>query len=90
MVHHGLVNDEQKVRLVNWALPYVQRYLYKIHPLKYVSFKELEKEKLCQLQVVIAGKLYYKYSLNGSNSTSQEPFEASAILKVFLLSVLFS
>jgi magnesium-transporting ATPase (P-type) len=84
VVHHGLVNDAQKVHLVNWALSYVQRYMYKMHPLKYVSFKELEKERLSQLKVVMAGKLHYKYCLNGLNSTSQDHFEASAILKVFL------
>jgi hypothetical protein len=89
VVHHVLVNDVQKVHLVNWALPYVQRYMYKMHPLKYVSFKELEKDKLSQLKVVMTEMLHYKYCLNGLNITSQDLFEASAILKVFLLTCSF-
>ncbi|KAJ4778054.1 hypothetical protein LUZ62_062311 [Rhynchospora pubera] len=81
VVHYDLVNDVQKVCLVNWALPYVQRYMYKTHLLKYVSFKELERDKLSQLKVIVASKLYYKYSINQLKSTSQDLFEASAILK---------
>ncbi|KAJ3681637.1 hypothetical protein LUZ60_014210 [Juncus effusus] len=84
VIHHGTLNDVQKAGLINWALKYAQRYICKMHPLLYVSFKELEQDKLNSLKIVVAGKLYYKYFIKGISAPaggSQNLFEASSLLK---------
>nr|XP_019705685.1 uncharacterized protein LOC105044003 isoform X2 [Elaeis guineensis] len=78
---YGAEDNRQKASLINWVLPYAQRYIYKLHPDIYRNLKQVESEKLCLLQVAVVEKLFYKYTLKGRDSTSKKRFECNCLLQ---------
>lgn len=85
-IFYGLVDNSEQVNMVDWALPYAQRYIYKKHPEIYLDLKRFENEKISQLQVIVVEKLFYKHTLKGNNSSSNKRSECSCLLQVGLLS----
>ncbi|XP_038973841.1 protein NO VEIN-like isoform X1 [Phoenix dactylifera] len=80
-IFYGTEDNREKVSLINWVLPYAQRYIYKLHPDIYRNLKQVEFEKLSLLQVAVVDKLFYKYTLKGRDSTSKKRFECSCLLQ---------
>lgn len=81
-VFYGMEDCTEKASLVNWALPYAQRYLYKVHPDAYFHLKQSGYEELNQLQVVGVEKLFYKHTVRGCNDTSNKQYDCSSLLQV--------
>uniref|UniRef100_A0A1D1YMP8 Putative tRNA threonylcarbamoyladenosine biosynthesis protein Gcp n=2 Tax=Anthurium amnicola TaxID=1678845 RepID=A0A1D1YMP8_9ARAE len=80
-ISYGSGDNKEKVCLVNWVLPYAQRYLFKFHPKTYFHLKEFGLEKINQLQVAVVDKLFYRNNLKGHNSVSKKRFECSCLLQ---------
>ncbi|XP_020574949.1 uncharacterized protein LOC110020982 [Phalaenopsis equestris] len=81
-IFYGISDSTEETSLVNWILPYVQRYLYKSHSDIYCDLKESGFHKLTQLDVVVVEKLFYRNILQGNSSTSQKRYECKSLLQV--------
>ncbi|WOL09515.1 hypothetical protein Cni_G18268 [Canna indica] len=84
-IFYGTGDNRGKMSLINWALPYAQRYIYKLHEEKYLELKLYGLEKLSQLKILVVEKLFYRHSLKGCNSTSKRRFECSCLLQDTIL-----
>ncbi|OVA05274.1 protein of unknown function DUF3883 [Macleaya cordata] len=80
-IFYGVEDFKDKASLVDWVLPFAQRYIYKLHPDKYFRLKQSGMENLTHLQIVVVGKLFYRYMLKGCNSASNKSFECSCLLQ---------
>ncbi|KAK9138344.1 hypothetical protein Sjap_008938 [Stephania japonica] len=49
-IFYGIEDSTDKALLVNWALPYAQRYMFKLHPDVYIQLKHSGSENLSRLQ----------------------------------------
>ncbi|KAF9606627.1 hypothetical protein IFM89_027157 [Coptis chinensis] len=56
---------EKKLLLVNWVLPYAQRYIYKLHPDKYIQLKQSGFSNVCDLWIVVVENLFYRHTFKG-------------------------
>ncbi|XP_057958300.1 protein NO VEIN isoform X2 [Malania oleifera] len=80
-IYYGPADNSFKASLVNWALPYAQRYLYNVHPNKYSQLKLSGFENLCHLQIIVVEKLFYKNVIKRCNIASNKRFECSSLLQ---------
>ncbi|KAK8913909.1 hypothetical protein KSP39_PZI024219 [Platanthera zijinensis] len=80
-IPYGIANEDYKTSLVNWILPYAQRYLHKMHPDLYFNLKVFEYVNTLKLQVVVVEKLYYKNSIRGRDGPSRKRFACSCLLE---------
>ncbi|CBI17221.3 unnamed protein product, partial [Vitis vinifera] len=80
-IYYGPTDSSFKASLVNWALPYAQRYIYKRHPKKYRQFKQSGFGTLNRLRVVVVEKLFYRNIIKRCESASKKRFEASCLLQ---------
>ncbi|CAA6667060.1 unnamed protein product [Spirodela intermedia] len=80
-IFYGSEDSREKVSFVNWALPYAQRYLFKLYPDRYIALKKLGAERLPLLQIVVVEKLFYRYTIKGSDGTSRKRSECSCLLQ---------
>uniref|UniRef100_A0A8R7UHZ9 Protein NO VEIN C-terminal domain-containing protein n=2 Tax=Triticum urartu TaxID=4572 RepID=A0A8R7UHZ9_TRIUA len=80
-MHSGTGNNRGKASLLNWLLPYMQRYIYKMHGDTYNKFQQNEATKLSSLEVIVVEKLSYKYMLKGRDSSCEGRFECSCLLQ---------
>ncbi|XP_020260573.1 uncharacterized protein LOC109836936 isoform X2 [Asparagus officinalis] len=80
-VFYGTHDNRDKASLIKWILPYAQRYIYKLYPDLYLSLKQLGFEKLSQLQVIVADKLFYKNCIKRRGRTSKKRFECCCLLQ---------
>ncbi|KAK1272823.1 hypothetical protein QJS04_geneDACA012207 [Acorus gramineus] len=84
-IFYGLRDSQEKASLVNWILPYAQRYIFKLHPDTYLDKKQSRCEKLSQLKVIVVEKLFYKHNLKGHDGDSKKRFECSCLLQENIL-----
>ncbi|KAL5542662.1 hypothetical protein UlMin_010372 [Ulmus minor] len=80
-IYYGVADSSFKVSLVNWALPYAQRYLYALHPDKYSQLKQSGNDSLNCLQVVVVEKLFYRNVIKGCGTKSDKRVESSCLLQ---------
>jgi hypothetical protein len=81
-IFYGTAENREKVSLICWLLPYMQRYIYKMHKDTYINFQQNEIMKLSNLQVVVVDKLFHKYVLRGLESSSNKRFKCHCLLQV--------
>ncbi|CAN6588977.1 unnamed protein product [Malus baccata var. baccata] len=77
-IYSGIEDSSFKAALLDWALPYAQRYLNGVHPDKYSQLKQ--SEFLNRLQVVVVEKLFYRNVIKGTGSESKKQVECSCLL----------
>ncbi|KAK4855097.1 hypothetical protein QYF36_003958 [Acer negundo] len=80
-IYYGLVDGSFKYSLVNWALPYAQRYIFSVHPDKYYNFKQFGFDTLNHLQIVVVEKLCYRNVIKNNGSASETQFNCSCLLQ---------
>ncbi|XP_052207754.1 protein NO VEIN isoform X2 [Diospyros lotus] len=80
-VYHGLTDNSFQASLLNWALPYAQRYIYNFHHDRYSHLKQSGFEFLTHLQIVVVEKLFYKNTIKRSGITSNKQFKCSCLLE---------
>ena len=82
-IFYGTAENREKVFIICWLLPYMQRYIYKMHRDTYIScFQQNEIMKLRNLQVVVVDKLFHKYVLKGLEGSSKKRFKCHCLLQV--------
>ncbi|KAM1036684.1 hypothetical protein ACFX2C_031577 [Malus domestica] len=79
-IYSGIEDCSLKAALLDWALPYAQRYLHGVHPDKYSQLKQSEFEMLNCLQVVVVEKLFYRNVIKATGSESKKQVECSCLL----------
>ncbi|KAM1989600.1 hypothetical protein ACFX15_030938 [Malus domestica] len=79
-IYSGIEDCSFKAALLDWALPYAQRYLHGVHLDKYSQLKQSEFEMLNCLQVVVVEKLFYRNVIKGTGSESKKQVECSCLL----------
>ncbi|XP_020529013.1 uncharacterized protein LOC18443902 isoform X1 [Amborella trichopoda] len=78
---YGVSECEEKALLVNWIIPYVQRYIYELHPETYLHLKISIFESLNQLQVIGVEKLFYKRMVKSCYIASRNRYQCSCLLE---------
>ncbi|CAL4936546.1 unnamed protein product [Urochloa decumbens] len=80
-IFYGAAENREKVSLICSLLPYMQRYIYKMHRDTYINFQQNEIMKLSDLQVVVVDKLFHKYVLRGLENSSKKRFKCHCVLQ---------
>lgn len=81
-IFYGLADCSTKAALMDWALPYAQRYLHGVHPDKYSQLKQSEFDILNRLQVVVVEKLFYRNVIKSTGNESKKRVKCSCLLTV--------
>lgn len=81
-IYCGLADCSFKASLVNWALPFAQRYIFSLHPDKYLKLKQSGFDTLNYLKVVVVDKLFYRNVIKSNGGASKKRFECSCLLQV--------
>ncbi|GMH20284.1 hypothetical protein Nepgr_022125 [Nepenthes gracilis] len=79
-IYYGPADGSFKASLVVWALPFVQRYIYNVHPEKYEQLK-LSSCEFDHLRVVVVEKLFYRNVIKRCDSVSKKRSECSCLLQ---------
>lgn len=82
-IYDGPADSSFKASLINWALPYAQRYIYSTHPDKYSKLKQSGFNNLKQLQVIAVDKLSYHYAIKKCRLASKRQEQCSCLLEVW-------
>ncbi|KAJ9182462.1 hypothetical protein P3X46_006457 [Hevea brasiliensis] len=80
-IYYGPSDCSFKAALVDWALPYAQRYIYSVHPDKYLQFKLSGLDNLEQLKITVVEKLFYRNVIKSCGSASKKRYECSCLLQ---------
>lgn len=86
-IYYGPAESEFKTLLINWALPFAQRYIYKTYPDRYNQLKQSGFVDICQLRIVVVEKLYYRNVIKRSDLSSKKRRECSCLLQGNILYV---
>lgn len=70
--------------LVNWVLPYAQRYIFNADPDKYFQLKQSCFEHLRHLKIVVVEKLFYRYKIKRWDITSKRRHKCNCLLQVLI------
>lgn len=80
-IYYGPTDSSLKASLINWVLPYAQRYIYYVHPDKYLQLKNCGFENLRCLQIVVVEKLFYRNVVKRHEVVSKKRFECTCLLQ---------
>ncbi|CAL8082349.1 unnamed protein product [Prunus armeniaca] len=80
-IFYGLADCSTKAALMDWTLPYAQRYLQSVHPDKYTQLKQSGFDILNRLQVVVVEKLFYQNVIKSSGRKSNKRLRCSCLLQ---------
>ncbi|GJW84613.1 histidine kinase-, DNA gyrase B-, and HSP90-like ATPase family protein, partial [Tanacetum coccineum] len=72
VIHCGPADSSYMISLVRWALPYAQRYIYRMHPNEYSQLKLSGFENVNSLKIVVVEKLCRKYVIKSFGIESKE------------------
>lgn len=81
-IYYGLADCGSKASLINWALPYAQRYMHKVHTDKYHQLKESGFDFLNHFKVITVEQLFYRNVIKGCGSVSKNRVECVCLLQV--------
>ncbi|BFG15404.1 hypothetical protein CerSpe_016780 [Prunus speciosa] len=79
-IYYNMEDSSFKAALLDWALPYAQRYLHGVHPDKYSQLKQSEFDILNRLQVVVVEKLFYRNVIKSTGNESKKRVKSSCLL----------
>lgn len=89
-IPYGSDDSSSISSLVNWVLPYAQRYIFNAHPDKYFQLRQSCFENLRHLKIVVVQKLFYRYKIKRWDITSKRRHKCNCLLQVLTSSVLLS
>ncbi|GKF14377.1 histidine kinase-, DNA gyrase B-, and HSP90-like ATPase family protein, partial [Tanacetum coccineum] len=72
VIHCGPIDSSYMISLVRWALPYAQRYIYRMHPNEYSQLKLSGFENVNSLKIAVVEKLCRKYVIKSFGIESKE------------------
>ncbi|KAK4482579.1 hypothetical protein RD792_009742 [Penstemon davidsonii] len=80
-IYYGPDESSFLFSLVNWILPYAQRYMYNTHPNKYFQLKQSSFENLRQLKIIAVEKLFYRNVIKRVGITSKKRYDCNCLLQ---------
>ncbi|EEF44191.1 conserved hypothetical protein [Ricinus communis] len=80
-IYYGPADSSFKALLVEWSLPYAQRYICSLHPEKYFQLKQSGFSNIKQLKITVVEKLFYRNVIKSSGSASKKRYECSCLLQ---------
>ncbi|KAL2507860.1 Histidine kinase [Forsythia ovata] len=80
-IYYGPTDSSFIASLVEWVLPYAQRYIYNAHPDKYFQLKQSGFQNPRCLRIIVVEKLFYRNVLKGSHVASKRRSECSCLLQ---------
>ncbi|KAI4342574.1 hypothetical protein MLD38_027187 [Melastoma candidum] len=80
-INYGLVYSDKEACLMEWALPYAQRYIRHLHPKRYAELRISRICDLSQLRIVVVEKLFYRNVVKKLGITSGKRWEVSSLLQ---------
>lgn len=80
-IYYGSADSTLKAQLIDWALPYAQRYIYSVHPQRYLQLKQSGFDSLKQLQVVVVEKLFSRNVIKSCGSSSKKRYNCNCLLE---------
>ncbi|KAL9327412.1 hypothetical protein ACSQ67_008057 [Phaseolus vulgaris] len=80
-IYYGHADCSSKTSLVNWALPYAQRYIHKFHTDKYDQLKHSGFDIFKHLKVIVVEKLFYRNVINTCGCVSKKRVECNCLLQ---------
>nr|KYP67781.1 hypothetical protein KK1_024134 [Cajanus cajan] len=80
-IYYGLADGTSKKSLINWTLPYAQRYIHKFHIDKYDQLKQSGFDIFNHLKVIVVEKLFYRNVIKTCGSVSKKRVECSCLLQ---------
>ncbi|CAN4090882.1 unnamed protein product [Withania somnifera] len=80
-IYDGPTDSSLVASMINWVLPYAQRYIYNFHPDKYLQLSQSGFQNLSCLQIVVVEKLFYRNVIRSSHIASKKRFECSCLLE---------
>ncbi|XP_057847024.2 protein NO VEIN isoform X2 [Cryptomeria japonica] len=81
-IYYGHQDSKQIISLINWILPYAQRYLHRMHPEVYWAVKDnIFSSESNRLLLLLVEKLFYRHTLHGCDSVSNKRYECSCLLE---------
>ncbi|KAG9139131.1 hypothetical protein Leryth_019106 [Lithospermum erythrorhizon] len=83
-IYYGHADNSFKVSLVNWVLPYAQRYICSVHPDKYLQLKQTGLLNM-EVQIFVVEKLFYKNVIKKFELSSKKRYECSSLLQGSIL-----
>lgn len=86
-IYDGPTDSRLVASMINWVLPYAQRYIYNVHPDKYLQLRQSGFQNLRCLQIVVVEKLFYRNVIRSSHIVSRKQFECSCLLEGNILYV---
>ncbi|XP_047947665.1 protein NO VEIN isoform X1 [Salvia hispanica] len=84
-IAYGSEDSSSISLLVNWVLPYAQRYIFNAHPDKYFQLKQSSFENLKHLKIVVVEKLFYRYKIMKSDIASKKRHQCNCLLQENIL-----
>ncbi|XP_019445357.1 PREDICTED: uncharacterized protein LOC109349123 [Lupinus angustifolius] len=84
-IYYGVADCSLKQSLVNWILPYAQRYIHKHHSHRYVQLKQSGFDILDRLKVIVVQQLFYRNVIKSCGSISKKRVECSCLLQENIL-----
>ncbi|KAM7485827.1 hypothetical protein LguiA_001836 [Lonicera macranthoides] len=78
-IYYGPADSSFKTSLVNWALPYAQRYIYNAYPDKYSQLKQSGFEILNRIRIIVVEKLFCRNVIKRADITSKKRCECSCL-----------
>ncbi|KAK8480690.1 hypothetical protein V6N11_070955 [Hibiscus sabdariffa] len=84
-IFDGKADGRFRASLVNWALPFAQRYIYSVHPDKYIQLKQSGFGNINNLQIVVVDKLYYRNVIRSCGIVSKKEFHCTCLLQENIL-----
>ncbi|XP_022980319.1 uncharacterized protein LOC111479725 [Cucurbita maxima] len=79
--YYGLRDSSFMTSLMNWALPFAQRYVFSVHPDRYAELKQSEFDVLSCLQVIVVEKLFFRNVIKNFGRASGEQIPCSCLLQ---------
>ncbi|RDX88172.1 hypothetical protein CR513_30268, partial [Mucuna pruriens] len=87
-IYYGLADCSPKKSLVNWTLPYAQRYIHKFHIDKYDQLKQSCFDIFNHLKVIVVEKLFYRNVIKTCGIVSKKRVECSCLLQGNILYII--
>ncbi|KAK6928656.1 Protein NO VEIN, C-terminal [Dillenia turbinata] len=80
-IYYGQSDSSIKASLVDWALPYAQRYIYNVNHDKYAQLEQSEFINLKNLQVVGVEKLFCRNVIKRCGIQSKKRIDCNCLLQ---------
>ncbi|KZV48452.1 hypothetical protein F511_18258 [Dorcoceras hygrometricum] len=81
VIYYGSAVSSFIFSLVNWILPYAQRYILDVHTDRYYQLKQSGFENITNLKIVVVEELFYQNAIKRCKITSKKRHVCNCLLQ---------